>query len=77
MYNSRMDTKQIVAQIDAEIQKLQQAKAALLGAPAKRGPGRPPASSAKPKKRKLSADARARISEAVKRRWAKARSDSK
>lgn len=76
-----MDLKTILAELDAEIARLQQAKAllssenALVIAAVRRG--RPnnavaspaPAKSAK-KKRNLSPEGRARIAEAVKRRWA-------
>ena len=59
----------IVAEIDAEISRLQKARALLTGifAPAKRGPGRPaksPATAQAPKKakrRKMSAEAREKI----------------
>jgi hypothetical protein len=78
----------ILAQIDAEIARLQQAKSLLAASQAPIAPpvrrGRPPlnsgesANSAK-KKRKLSPEGRARIAEAVKRRWAlqKAKQKSK
>ncbi|MDR3736852.1 MAG: hypothetical protein P4L10_15125 [Acidobacteriaceae bacterium] len=70
-----MNLNDIVAQIDAEIARLTQAKQALLGIPTSKGPGRPrnaaaPAA-AKPKKRKMSAAGRARIAAAQKARWAK------
>ena len=80
----------ILAQLDAEIARLQQAKALLAasngsiapairrGRPAKTAVTAPVARSAK-KKRNLSPEGRARITEAVKRRWAaqKAKSKSK
>jgi hypothetical protein len=66
----------IIAQIDAEIAHLQQAKT-LLTATTTRRPGRPKKAIAgslvaKPakKKRNLSPEGRARIAEAVRRRWA-------
>jgi len=64
----------ILALIDAEISQLQQARALIAGA-GKRGPGRPAKSVAVPttkakKKRNLSPEGRARIAEAVRRRWA-------
>ena len=72
-----MNIEEIVEQIDGEISKLQQARVLLLGSgsPVKKGPGRPKASSsvakvAIPKKRRLSATGRARISAALKKRWA-------
>ena len=76
-----MGVSDILAAIDQEIAQLQQARALLSGgaAPAaKRKVGRPRKSvavaalAAKPakKKRKLSAEGRKRIAEAVKKRWA-------
>ena len=65
-YNSRMDTKALVAAIDQEIENLQKARSLLTDhtAPLKRG--RPPA-----KKSTMSAEGRARIAAAQKARWAK------
>jgi hypothetical protein len=69
----------IIAQIDAQIAKLQQARALLAGTPAgKAGRGRPKGSknaakTAAPKKavkRKLSPEGRKRIADAMKKRWA-------
>ena len=76
-----MDTTKILAEIDAEIQRLQHARTVLNGTVVKRAPGRPKgsingassASSAAPKRRRLSADARAKIAAAQKARWAKAK----
>lgn len=69
-----MELSSILAELDAEIARLQQAKALLTDTPVKRGPGRPPAVAAAPKKkRNLSPEGRARIAEAVKRRWANAK----
>jgi hypothetical protein len=69
-----MKLDSILAELDGEIARLQQARALLSDAPAKRGPGRPPTSDAAPKKRRnLTPEGRARIAEAVKRRWAKAK----
>lgn len=68
-----MDVKEIVAEIDAEISRLQQARTLLGGGAAvKRGrPGRKKAVTvAVPKKRKLTPEGRKRIAEAMKRRWA-------
>lgn len=77
-----MDVSQILSAIDAEIERLQQARhavAALDGAspvPARR-PGRPKGTSNAPaadpgrkRKRNLSPEGRKRIQEAMKRRWA-------
>ena len=73
----------VIAQIDAEIAKLQQAKTLLSGAPAvKSGRGRPKGSKNAAKvvakaavktKRKLSPEGRKAIAEAMKRRWAERR----
>jgi hypothetical protein len=78
-----VEVVRIIAELDAQIAKLQQARALLAGtaAPATRtGPGRPkgsknaaartsPAVSA-PRKRKLSPEGRKRIADAMKKRWA-------
>jgi hypothetical protein len=72
-----MNTDEIVQQIDAEILRLQQAKALLTETPLKRGPGRPKSVeqpvATKPKKRRMSAKGRAAISAAMKARWAQRR----
>jgi hypothetical protein len=69
-----MSISDILAQIDAEIATLQQARAALAGAPtssAVKKPGRPAKATPKPKKkRKMSPERRARLVAAVKARWA-------
>ena len=68
-----MDTNRIIADIDTEISKLQQARALLSNVAIKKGPGRPKSTESKvtkPKKRKLSAKGRAAISAAMKARWA-------
>jgi hypothetical protein len=79
-----LNTASILAQIDAEILKLQEAKALLNGAVTKKGPGRPKksvavAASAKtnPAKRVLSPEAKARIAAAQQARWAKVRKAAK
>jgi hypothetical protein len=76
-----MDTATLISQIDAEIAKLQLARQALVaisttGTPAKRR-GRPaknatplPVPMRAPKKRTMSAEGRAKIAAAQKRRWA-------
>jgi hypothetical protein len=70
-----MNTAEIISQIDAEISRLQQAKALLTETPLKRGRGRPKAAdqpvATVSKKRRLSAKGRAAISAAMKARWAK------
>ena len=80
----------VLSQIDAEISKLQQARALLAGSPdvlptvKKAGRGRPkgsknagtaaPAATAKKGKRQLSPEGRKAIADAMKRRWAEKRS---
>ena len=68
-----MGINQILAELDAEISRLQQAKALLAGDTVKRKPGRPKGTTAPvpKKKRNLSPEGRARIAAAVKARWAK------
>jgi hypothetical protein len=67
-YNLLMDITALVAEIDAEIARLQKARDLIAGqtAPPKRG--RPPATKTKSK---MSAEGRARIAAAQKARWAK------
>jgi hypothetical protein len=83
-----MNTEAILEQIDAEISKLQQAKALLNGAtstPTKRAPGRPKANNqvaepvaSTPTRRVMSSAGKAKIAEAQKKRWAKSkRADKK
>jgi hypothetical protein len=74
-----MSIKQIIAELDIEIARLEQAKNILAGATVKRGPGRPKLSTDTgiKKKRKMSAEGRARIIAAVKARWAKTKKASK
>lgn len=76
-----MEVNRIIAEIDAQILKLQQARALIAGttAPAATaGRGRPKGSKNSaavkaPRKRKLSPEGRKRIAEAMKRRWAERR----
>ena len=83
-----MEVSRIIAEIDAQIVKLQQARALLGGTTAttkRTGPGRPkgskntaavaPAATA-PRKRKLSPEGRKRIADAMKKRWAERRKQS-
>jgi hypothetical protein len=83
-----MAISEILASIDLDLAKLQQAKALLSGGAAsvaKRKPGRPKKVAVaapavvKPakKKRKLSAEGRKRIAEAVKKRWAAQKAGAK
>lgn len=78
-----MEVSRIIAEIDAQISKLQQARVLLSGAANSAGkrPGRPKGSknakaaavSAAPRKRKLSPEGRKRIADAMKKRWAERR----
>ena len=82
-----MDTNAIIATLDTEIARLQQAREILSAAATvsgaasiKRGPGRPKkaATVVAPKKRKgISPEARERITAAQKARWAKVRKAAK
>ena len=65
-----MSITNLIAEIDREIARLQQAKQLLTGATGKRGPGRPAGAGNKPR-RVLSAAARAKIAAAQRARWAK------
>jgi len=60
-----METTQILAEIDSEIRRLQNARALLAGTSTKA------VRTGTRKKRHLSAEARARIAEAQRKRWAK------
>jgi hypothetical protein len=80
-----VEVSRIVAEIDAQILKLQQARSLLSGAAApavRAGRGRPKgsknggtatAASVGTRKRKLSPEGRKRIAEAMKKRWAERR----
>jgi hypothetical protein len=86
-----MAISEILASIDSDIAKLQQARALLSGGTAvaaKKKAGRPrkaatapavakPAKKAAKKKRNLSPEGRKRIAEAVKKRWAAQRAAAK
>nr|WP_128915272.1 hypothetical protein [Granulicella sibirica] len=73
----------LIEEIDAEILRLQHARALLDESPVKRGPGRPRksvVSTVKAKvqgKRLMSPEGRARIAEAQKKRWAAKRKASR
>ncbi len=78
--------KNLLTEIDAEIARLQHAKALLLGVstPTKRGPGRPakavasPATPAKKStKRTVSAEAREKMRQGQLKRWAAAKKSAK
>ena len=78
-----MEVNRIIAEIDTQISKLQQARELLAGTTNKisKGPGRPKGSKnakgtaapAVSKKRRLSPEGRKRIADAMKRRWAERR----
>jgi hypothetical protein len=77
-----VEVNRIIAEIDAQISKLQQARALLAGttAAARTGRGRPKgskntasAATTTPRKRKLSPEGRKRIADAMKKRWAERR----
>ena len=76
-----MEVNRIIAEIDAQISKLQQARALLAGTTTSAigaGRGRPKGSknarvAKTPRKRKLSPEGRKRIAEAMKKRWAERR----
>lgn len=78
-----MQVNRIIQEIDAEITRLQQARALLLGgeisAPKKNSPGRPDAAAAvkapkaSKRKRRLSAEGRKKIADAMRKRWAERR----
>jgi hypothetical protein len=76
-----MGIKEVVARIDTEIARLQQARALLTstGTPirGKRGQNQINGASSAKKKRNLTPEGRARIAEAVKRRWAKQKAATK
>jgi hypothetical protein len=87
-----VEVSRIIAEIDAQISKLQQARTLLAGTTqtASKGPGRPrgrkaaaktATAAAAPKtatkrKRKLSPEGRKRIADAMKKRWAERRKQS-
>jgi len=76
-----VEVSRIIAEIDAQISKLQQARALLAGTTTPSGRGRPKgskksassAAAAAPRKRKLSPEGRKRIADAMKKRWAERR----
>jgi hypothetical protein len=73
---SGMEIDKVLAAIDEEIQRLEQARGLLSGLTGKRGGRRAPLS-LRPKKRTLSAEARAKIAAAQRARWAKAKKAAK
>ena len=66
-----MEVSKIVAELDKEISRLKEARALLAGtAPASRRVSSKKKSTAKPRKRTMTAEGRRRIAEAMKKRWA-------
>ena len=65
-----METKQIIAELDKEIARLREVRSLLVGS----ANGTKPAST---KRAPLSAEARKRIADAQKKRWAKAKKATK
>jgi hypothetical protein len=72
-----MESRQILAEIESEIQRLEQVKALLTGNSFNGSAGKPAARSAAPRKRNFSVAARARMAAAQKARWAKSRNTDK
>ena len=76
-----METKEIIAQIDTEIARLQEVKSILSGSPSPRkSAGLRGQSAPKPviaKKRTMSPEGRAKIAAAQKARWAKTKKAAK
>ena len=78
-----MEVTRILAEIDSQIAKLQQARDLLSSPVKKAGRGRPkgsknhvvaaPVAETAPRKRKLSPEGRKRIADAMKKRWAERR----
>jgi hypothetical protein len=71
-----VNTNEIIAALDSEIARLQQARNHLTSSSDSKRRGRPPAStvlSKTAKKRRLSAAGRKRIAEAQRKRWAEAK----
>lgn len=75
-----MEVRDIVGELDKEIARLQQARALLSGESGRKpGPRKAAAKAAAkpgPRKRKLSAEGRRRIAEAMRRRWAERKKQS-
>jgi hypothetical protein len=75
-----VDSNRVIQEIDAEISRLQQARALLSGESTRRGPGRPKAGASHKtnatsgrttkRKRRLSPEGRKRIADAMRKRWA-------
>lgn len=73
-----MDIQQIVSDLKSERERIDAAIRALEGTgKSGRGPGRPPGSGSRGKRRTMSASARKRISEMMKLRWAERKKKAK
>jgi len=76
-----VEVSRIIAEIDAQILKLQQARALLAdaSAPVRKGPGRPKGTTnaVSKRKRNLTPEGRKRIADAMKKRWADRRKSLK
>jgi hypothetical protein len=68
-----MNTFEILATIDAELARLEQVRVLLTENPAPLKRGKSSREGGSPKRRKMSAEGRARIAAAQKARWAKAK----
>jgi hypothetical protein len=71
LYIVPVSTREIIAAIDAEIQRLQQVRNLISGLAGPKRSGRPAAGSTHKAKRTLSPEAREKISAAQRKRWAK------
>lgn len=80
-----MDTSSVIAQIDLEISRLQQARELLTGTLIKKGPGRPKAAESDlevkvagtPGRKPFSPEAKEKMAAAQRKRWAKVKRDAK
>jgi hypothetical protein len=73
-----VNTQELVAHIDQEIARLQNARNLLAGSGETKRRGRPPGTAKKPaEKRTLSAAARQKIAEAQRKRWAAQKKQTK
>lgn len=71
-----MEVSKIIAELDKEIARLKEARTLLAGeTPARRGPKKKTknTTAATPRKRRMSAEGRRRIADAMKKRWAERR----
>ena len=68
-----MEVSKIVAELDREIARLKEARALLAGVTSPNRSSGKKKSTAKPRKRTMTAEGRRRIAEAMKKRWAERR----